>query len=118
LDPKRRFVKEGELKRFKKNKAKKYYFYQFNDLLIFGTLAKGKYSLSGMIPFATIENLSQKQDSILFFVLLFIWLIHFHTHSTRTTFYGVCVNLSFTLLFPFLKSQTLLSLHRMEKSIC
>jgi hypothetical protein len=63
MHPKRVLVKEGELKRVKKAKTKKYYYYQFNDLLLIGTLTKGKYSLSRMIPFNEI-NLSQRQDSI------------------------------------------------------
>jgi hypothetical protein len=69
LDPKRYLVKEGELKRLKLGKAKKYYFYQFNDSLMFGTLVKGKYSLSRIILFSTIELL-QKQDSILLLLSL------------------------------------------------
>jgi hypothetical protein len=61
MHPQRVLVKEGELKCLKKGKAKKYYYYQFNDLFLFGTLTKGKYSLSRMFRFSELV-LQQQQD--------------------------------------------------------
>jgi len=110
MHPQRVLVKEGELKCLKKGKAKKYYYYQFNDLFLFGTLTKGKYSLSRMFRFSELV-LQQQQDSILMhskslsFSVLFFWNIR-------------VFSMFFVLNLSSLKNQILWNLRVAMRNIC